>query len=46
MSFAVAGLAGDGAVTIEDCANVATSFPNFAPLANSVGFKLADAHRT
>ena len=46
MSFSVAGLISDGAVTIEDCANVATSFPNFSALANGIGFKLADAHRT
>jgi 3-phosphoshikimate 1-carboxyvinyltransferase len=44
MSFAVAGLVCDNAVTIRDCANVATSFPNFFALANSVGFALADAN--
>lgn len=44
MSFCVAGLIGDGVLTVEDCANVATSFPNFSSLANGVGFKLADAH--
>ncbi len=46
MSFSVAGLISDGPVTVEDCANVATSFPNFSALANGIGFKLADAHRT
>jgi 3-phosphoshikimate 1-carboxyvinyltransferase len=46
MSFAVAGLVCDDAITIEDCANVATSFPDFLALANSVGFAMADANRT
>jgi 3-phosphoshikimate 1-carboxyvinyltransferase len=40
MSFAVAGLVAPDAVTIDDCANVATSFPGFADLANEVGFAL------
>lgn len=40
MSFAVAGLVAKGAVTIGDCANVATSFPGFLELANSCGFVL------
>jgi 3-phosphoshikimate 1-carboxyvinyltransferase len=40
MSFAVAGLVADGAVTIADCANVATSFPGFESLAASCGFVL------
>ena len=40
MSFAVAGLIADGAVTIGDCANVATSFPGFDSLAASCGFSL------
>lgn len=38
MSFAVAGLMADGTVRIKDCANVATSFPGFAELANRSGF--------
>jgi 3-phosphoshikimate 1-carboxyvinyltransferase len=38
MSFAVAGLIASDAVTIGDCANVATSFPGFAELANGAGF--------
>jgi 3-phosphoshikimate 1-carboxyvinyltransferase len=45
MSFAVAGLVCDDVITIEDCANVATSFPDFIALANSVGFTIADANR-
>jgi 3-phosphoshikimate 1-carboxyvinyltransferase len=40
MSFAVAGLVVSDAVTIGDCANVATSFPGFADLANEAGFAL------
>jgi 3-phosphoshikimate 1-carboxyvinyltransferase len=43
MSFAVAGLVADGAVTIADCANVATSFPGFDGLATSCGFALKTA---
>lgn len=41
MSFAVAGLIAAGAVRIDDCANVATSFPGFLHLAGSCGFALA-----
>lgn len=40
MSFAVAGLVATDAITIGDCANVATSFPGFLELANSCGFAL------
>ena len=38
MSFAVAGLVASAAVEIADCANVATSFPDFPAAANAVGF--------
>ena len=41
MSFAVAGLIAHGAVRINDCSNVATSFPGFLELANGCGFRLA-----
>ncbi|MFC3653543.1 3-phosphoshikimate 1-carboxyvinyltransferase [Dyella humi] len=41
MSFTVAGLVAQGAVTIRDCANVATSFPGFMELANNCGFALS-----
>lgn len=41
MSFAVAGLVARGAVRIEDCANVATSFPGFFELAGAAGFALS-----
>ncbi|AIF47997.1 3-phosphoshikimate 1-carboxyvinyltransferase [Dyella japonica] len=40
MSFAVAGLIADGPVRINDCSNVATSFPGFLELANGCGFDL------
>lgn len=43
MSFAVAGLIASGSVRINDCANVATSFPGFIELANSCGFALQTA---
>jgi len=41
MSFAVAGLVARAPVMIDDCANVATSFPAFIALANGVGFAVA-----
>lgn len=37
MAFAMASMAADGAIEIEDCANVATSFPNFIAVAQSIG---------
>jgi 3-phosphoshikimate 1-carboxyvinyltransferase len=37
MSFAIAALRADGAVTIHDCDNVATSFPGFAQMARGAG---------
>jgi len=40
MSFCVAGLVAAGPVRVLDCANVATSFPDFVELAKSCGFKL------
>jgi 3-phosphoshikimate 1-carboxyvinyltransferase len=40
MSFAVAAQCVDGVTVIEDCANVATSFPGFVELAQSIGMKL------
>ena len=43
MSFAAAGLVAQGAVSIRDCANVATSFPGFLELANGCGFALSTA---
>ena len=43
MSFAIAGLVARGPVRIGDCANVATSFPDFAGLARRCGFRLDTA---
>jgi len=40
MSFAVASLVSEGDIYIKGCDNVATSFPNFVALANSVGFTI------
>lgn len=41
MSFAMAALRADEPVTIEDCANVNTSFPGFAHLAREAGLDIA-----
>ena len=40
MSFAVAGLAANDSVTISECENVATSFPQFPSLAREAGLKI------
>ncbi len=40
MSFAIAGLRAQGEIIIDDCANVATSFPNFVELVRSVGLRI------
>ena len=40
MAFAVASLRSSSKIVIHECDNVATSFPNFASLARSVGFQL------
>ena len=40
MSFAVAALRANAPITIEDCDNVATSFPNFVELARRAGIRL------
>ena len=44
MSFAVAALRASGALTISDCANVATSFPAFRELAQSIGMNIEVSH--
>lgn len=41
MSFAIAGLVAQAPIVIEDCANVATSFPNFVELAAHAGLKIS-----
>jgi 3-phosphoshikimate 1-carboxyvinyltransferase len=43
MSFAVASLRAAGIIAIRDVANVATSFPGFVPLAQSVGLALSES---
>lgn len=40
MSFAIAGCAAQDKISILNCANVATSFPNFIELAKEVGINL------
>ncbi len=40
MSFTVAALRARSAMTVNDCRNVATSFPNFVELAQTIGFDL------
>ena len=42
MAFAVASLRATAPIEILDVANVATSFPGFAGLANSVGLHVAE----
>jgi len=42
MSFAIAGLQAGGTIIIKDCANVATSFPNFVELASTSGLVLGE----
>ena len=41
MSFAMAGLRASGEITINDCANVNTSFPNFVILARNAGLAIS-----
>ncbi|MDO6562768.1 bifunctional prephenate dehydrogenase/3-phosphoshikimate 1-carboxyvinyltransferase [Amphritea sp. 1_MG-2023] len=40
MSFAIASLRAKGVIEIHECANVATSFPNFVELAQQVGIRV------
>ncbi|MBA2490378.1 MAG: 3-phosphoshikimate 1-carboxyvinyltransferase [Gammaproteobacteria bacterium] len=42
MAFAVAGAVADGEIVINDCANVATSFPGFAALATGAGLNISE----
>lgn len=42
MASAVAALVADGDVAIDDCANVATSFPGFVALGRQAGFTLSE----
>lgn len=41
MSFAMAALRAGGSITINDCANVATSFPGFVEMASQAGLQIA-----
>ena len=43
MAFAIASLRAAGAIEIRDVANVATSFPGFVPLAQSVGLAILES---
>jgi len=43
MSFAIASLRAAGVIEIRDVANVATSFPGFVPLAQSVGLCISES---
>jgi 3-phosphoshikimate 1-carboxyvinyltransferase len=40
MSFAIAALRASGPITVRDCKNVATSFPDFVPLATRAGLAI------
>ena len=40
MSFAIAGLRSAGTITIANCDNVATSFPNFVELSSRCGLRI------
>lgn len=40
MAFSIAGLRSNGAIKINDCANVNTSFPDFIQLASDVGLRI------
>lgn len=42
MSFAIAALAAEAPIIIEDTANVATSFPNFIDLAKEIGLNICE----
>ncbi len=45
MAFAVAGLRASGPIAIEDCANVASSFPDFAGLMTKAGLHITVIER-
>lgn len=42
MSFAIAGAIAKQSITVTDCSNVATSFPDFVLTANTVDFRIED----
>jgi len=43
MSFAMAALIANGPITVLDCDNVATSFPDFVPLAAGSGLRISES---
>jgi 3-phosphoshikimate 1-carboxyvinyltransferase len=45
MSFAIAGLRASGPILIRNCNNVATSFPGFVDVSNSLGLKLGEVNQ-
>lgn len=42
MAFTIAALCASETITVTDCANVATSFPNFVKLAQQVGINISE----
>lgn len=44
MSFAIAALQAGGTIQVNDCANVATSFPGFVEMATEVGLNIEEIH--
>jgi 3-phosphoshikimate 1-carboxyvinyltransferase len=42
MAFAVAGCCSDGPVVVNDCQNIATSFPGFVEIGCSLGMNLVE----
>ena len=40
MSFLIAGLKCSKPITVKDCENIFTSFPNFIELISSIGYEL------
>ncbi len=44
MAFSIAALRSNGTITVNNCANVATSFPNFVELAQNSGISLETNH--
>ncbi len=45
MSFAIAGLRARGPILIRNCNNVATSFPGFVELSNSLGLRVSEENQ-
>ena len=45
MSFAIAGLRANGPILIRNCNNVATSFPGFVELSNSLGLRVSEGNQ-